>query len=48
MAAAQRFLFDNDFRIPGGSAARAREAAEQAEAASRAEAQAAEIGRAHV
>ncbi|WP_407524685.1 flagellar assembly protein FliH [Methylobacterium oryzisoli] len=40
MAAAQRFLFDNDFRIPGGSATRAREAAEQAAAADRAEAQA--------
>jgi flagellar assembly protein FliH len=41
MAQAQRFLFDNDFRVPGGSAARAREAQAQAEAQSRAQGEAA-------
>ncbi|WP_298962841.1 FliH/SctL family protein [uncultured Methylobacterium sp.] len=41
MAKAQRFLFDNDFRVPGGSvAARAREEAEAVAAAARAEAEA--------
>ncbi|ACL60884.1 FliH/SctL family protein [Methylobacterium nodulans] len=40
MAQVQRFLFDNDFRVPGGSAARAREAAAQAEATAQAEAEA--------
>ncbi|MFE1601909.1 flagellar assembly protein FliH [Methylobacterium sp. ID0610] len=35
MAQPRRFLFDNDFRVPGGSAARAREEAAEAEAAAR-------------
>ncbi|ACA19450.1 putative flagellar assembly protein FliH [Methylobacterium sp. 4-46] len=46
MAEPRRFLFDNDFRVPGGSVARAREEAERAAAAARAEAEAAASARA--
>ncbi|MGY2051968.1 FliH/SctL family protein [Methylobacterium sp. JK268] len=36
MSAPRRFLFDNDFRVPGGSQARAREEADRAAAEARA------------